>query len=510
MKKINYKELMKEPMLILLFCLLILSIIFIKPIPVMGEDGLYTIQTNLKKGLDLEGGVTALIQPTDRGTDLLEKCRDVLSSRINAYGLKEMTVRIVDIEGKGYIQLEIADATEEDLQDIISKQGKFEAKIKKPVKLINNTGELKLDGKSYNVTFINMTKIIADGQEMNVFKNNLTENKTNLKEEDELIWPLYSSNIITIDKVNLEVCNISNNEIIFYAIAYRGEDVISTSKDAMGSKISGSKNQWSYSFSITTKKQAAEIFAKITKDIGNSITQTGNNYLDSKIDLFLDDEPVSSLYIATSLRGRKESTTTEISGPGTSKEDALARMKTMQAILDSGALPTPIKIVSLSNISPTLGKQFLHKSVFAILLAIFTVSIIIYIRYKNKAIILPILFTGISELILIFGFAAMIKWTIDLAAIAGIMAVIGSGIDDQIVLTDESAKKEKLNLKIKLKNAFFIIMTAAATTIAAMIPLLSIAGGLIRGFALTTIAGVIIGITITRPVYSKILEYVRE
>ncbi|MCK5176429.1 MAG: hypothetical protein KAQ92_01765 [Candidatus Aenigmarchaeota archaeon] len=509
MKKINYMELLKEPMMILLFSLLLLSIFFIRPMPVLGEDGLYTMQTNLKKGLDLEGGVRALIQPEQEGTDILQKSRDVLSSRINAYGLKEMTARIITIEGQGYIQLEIAGATVKDLESIISKQGKFEAKIKKYVLLENNTGTLMLDGKAYDVSFIDMTKVVVDGIEMIVVKNNLTENETLVEGEDDLSWPSYLSNIISVDGVDLEVGNISNDEITLYAVAYRGEDVISTSKEAMGSQITGSKDNWQYSFSVTTKKQAAETFAKITKDLENTITETGENYLNSKIDLFLDDEPVSSLYIATSLKGR-EATTTTISGPGDSKEEALSKMKTMQAILDSGALPSPIEIVSSSNISPTLGKQFLDKSVFAIILAILAVSIIIYLRYSSKALIIPMIFTSISELILIFGFAAMIKWTIDLAAIAGIMAVIGSGIDSQIVLTDESKKKEKLSLKLKLKNGFFIIMTAAATTIAAMIPLLSIAGGAIRGFAITTIAGVIIGITITRPVYSKILEYIRE
>ncbi|MCK5476827.1 MAG: hypothetical protein KAI55_02820, partial [Candidatus Aenigmarchaeota archaeon] len=413
MKKIKYMELLKEPMMILLFSLLILSLIFIRPIPVLGEDGLYTVQTNLKKGLDLEGGVRALIQPEQEGADILQKSRDVLSSRINAYGLKEMTARIITIEGQGYIQLEIAGATVEELNTIISKQGKFEAKIKKHVLIENNTGNLMIDGKAYEVSFIDMTKIIVDGLEMIVIKNNLTENQTIVEGEDELSWPPYSSNTILVDDVSLQVNNISNNEIIFYAVAYRGEDVISTSKDAMGSQISGSNDNWQYSFSITTKKQAAETFAKITKDLQSTITETGENYLNSKIDLFLDDEPVSSLYISTSLRGRKDATTTTISGPGASKEEALSKMKTMQAILDSGALPSPIEIVSSSNISPTLGKQFLDKSVIAILLAILAVSIIIYLRYSTKALIIPMIFTSISELILIFGFAAMIKWTID-------------------------------------------------------------------------------------------------
>ena len=509
MNKINYKQLLKEPIVILLFCFLLLSLIFIKPIPVMGDDGLYTISTNLKQGLDLKGGVRALIQPEEQGLEIAQKCRDVLNARINAYGLKEMTARTINIEGRDYVQIEIADATEDDLQNIIQKQGKFEAKIKRPVNLINNSGILKLDGISYNVSFINKEKIILDGKEIIIEKINLTNQNHSKYDDNDLTYPEFRSNIVIIDEVPIEVCNISEDKIIFYATAYYGEDILSSSKDARGSQIRGSGDNWRYSFSITTKIQAAEVFAKITKDIPNTIMETGQNYLTSKIDLFLDDEPTSSLYISTALRG-KINTNTIIEGPGKSKQDALDKMKTMQAILDSGALPTPIKIVSSSTISPTLGKQFLHKSVIAILVAILSVSMIIFLRYKNKALILPIIFTSMSELILIFGFAAMIRWTIDLAAIAGIMAVIGSGIDSQIVLTDESSKKQNLSLKLKLKNAFFIIMTAAATTIAAMVPLLSIAGGIIRGFAITTIAGVIIGVLITRPFYSKILEYVRE
>jgi len=39
-----------------------------------------------------------------------------------------------------------------------------------------------------------------------------------------------------------------------------------------------------------------------------------------------------------------------------------------------------------------------------------------------------------------------------------------------------------------------------------MLPLWWMGAGLIRGFALTTIAGVTIGVLITRPAYAKIIE----
>ncbi|MBW2470573.1 MAG: hypothetical protein JRE18_00705, partial [Deltaproteobacteria bacterium] len=42
-------------------------------------------------------------------------------------------------------------------------------------------------------------------------------------------------------------------------------------------------------------------------------------------------------------------------------------------------------------------------------------------------------------------------------SIAGILATIGTGIDQQIIVIDEAQQKEALNIKQKLKRAFAII-----------------------------------------------------
>jgi preprotein translocase subunit SecD len=126
--------------------------------------------------------------------------------------------------------------------------------------------------------------------------------------------------------------------------------------------------------------------------------------------------------------------------------------------------------------------------------------------------------TTIAELILILGTAAVIHWNIDLAAIAGILAAIGTGVDDQIIITDEVLKgfrdKKKIaGVRKQIKSAFFIIFAAAGTLIAAMLPLAYIGFsrgatgiGVLSGFAFTTVLGVLIGIFITRPVYAKFIE----
>ncbi|MGZ7050159.1 MAG: preprotein translocase subunit SecD, partial [Methanobacterium sp.] len=142
---------------------------------------------------------------------------------------------------------------------------------------------------------------------------------------------------------------------------------------------------------------------------------------------------------------------------------------------------------------------------------------------RNPMLVLPIIATSIAELILILGAASVIKWNIDLPAIAGILAAIGTGVDDQIIITDEvlkgteqqkgKRKRRRAGLQTKIKGAFFIIFASAATLIAAMLPLAYVGLsrgatgiGILSGFAFTTILGVLIGIFITRPVYAKFVE----
>jgi len=132
-----------------------------------------------------------------------------------------------------------------------------------------------------------------------------------------------------------------------------------------------------------------------------------------------------------------------------------------------------------------------------------------FIVYKKFQVVLPIIGTLISEVILVLGIGtALFHQTFDMAAIAGIIIVIGTGVDHLIILTDEALKrtKESLSWVQKAKRAFAIIMVAGLTTTGAMVPLLFAGAGLLKGFALTTIVGVTIGILIARPAYAAMIQ----
>jgi preprotein translocase subunit SecD len=135
----------------------------------------------------------------------------------------------------------------------------------------------------------------------------------------------------------------------------------------------------------------------------------------------------------------------------------------------------------------------------------------VFARYREWRISIPMVVTMVSEVVILLGVAALIGWRLDLAAIAGIIIAVGTGVDDQIVIADETLRKERkektLGWAERLKRAFFIIMAAYFTTVVAMLPLWFAGAGLLKGFALTTILGVSIGVFITRPAYAKMLDH---
>jgi preprotein translocase subunit SecD len=274
-----------------------------------------------------------------------------------------------------------------------------------------------------------------------------------------------------------------------------------------------SGNQWTctFQFAITLTGEAAKRHADITGKLDINLSASGD-YLSKTIDFYLDNQQVDSLQIGSDLKGR-ETTQIAISGPGfganeqAAYESAITQMNKLQTILITGSLPLKLEVERMDSISPVLGQKFIKNSFLVGFVAILAVVVVIFIRYRKIKIVLPMLITTISEVVIILGVAAFIRWNLDLAAIAGIIAAVGTGIDDQIVILDEVVKGQQyLNWKEKLKRAFFIIFTAYITTVVAMIPLWNAGAGLIRGFAVTTIIGVTIGVLVTRPAFGAMAE----
>lgn len=411
----------------------------------IGLDVYNAPKTNLKKGLDLQGGTRVLLQPEEKVSEKdIERIIFNLEQRLNVYGLSDVVIRKSnDITGNQYILIEIAGANEEEVQELLAKQGKFEAKI------------------------ANKTVFIGG-------------------KKDDL------------------------------GISYVCHSADCSGIDPQFGCQQAAQDQWvcRFMFSISIKPSAAEKFARITEDLNVKTDESGEDYLDEKIMLYLDDTKVDELSIAADLKGRA---TTDISisgsGAGTTEQEAaynaLENMKRLQTILDTGSLSVKLDVVKTDTISPILGEEFLDNAIMVGLAALLAVAVVVFIRYRQLKIAIPILGTMLSEIIIILGFAALVGWNLDLAAIAGIIIAVGTGVDHLIVIADETLRGEgnySYNWKAKIKRAFFIIMAAYFTTFAGMLPLWFAGAGMLKGFAFTTIVGISIGVLIARPAYAVVVE----
>lgn len=396
-------------------------------------------KTNLKTGLDISGGSRALVKAEGKKLNANEvnDLVTITKNRLNVYGLSDIkAVAVSDLSGDHYMLIEVAGATPKDLQELISKQGKFEAKI--------GNESVFVGGKDIT----------------SVCRNDAT-------------------------CAAIESCNQAEGG---YYCTFR--------------------------FVIYLSEDSAKRHSDITSKLETNVTAQGK-YLSKSLDLYLDDKLTDSLLISEGLKGR---VTTQIqiegSGKGATREDAFkdatASMNKLQTVLITGSLPYQLEIVKLDTVSPILGKEFTRSILLAGLAALLAVIIIIFIRYRNFKSSMALLLTSSSEILIILGVASFINWNLDLPSIAGILATIGTGIDQQIIILDESRQSKFLSIKQRIKRAFTIIVGAYFTALVSLLPLIWAGAGLFKGFAITTLIGITVGILITRPAFSDIIKNFEE
>ncbi|MFC6953994.1 preprotein translocase subunit SecD [Halorubellus litoreus] len=183
----------------------------------------------------------------------------------------------------------------------------------------------------------------------------------------------------------------------------------------------------------------------------------------------------------------------------------------IQTNIEAGALPAPLDLDQRQTftLEGALADQFKLNALITAIVAVLAVSFTVYIRYSNATVAAPMVVTALSEVALLLGFASIVGLPLDLSHIAGFIAVIGTGVDDLIIIADEVMAEEVSSQRVfqsRFRKAFWVIGAAAATTIVAMSPLAVLSLGDLRGFAIITILGVLIGVLVTRPAYGDILR----
>ena len=488
-------------------------------------------------GLDLQGGTqlvylteTKDIPTADRAT-AIEGARDVIERRVNVFGVAEPVIQTAKVGEEWKIIVELPGI--KDVGEAIKMIGEtpiLEFREQAPPKQITD------EDRKIIIEYNKKAKIKADevlkkalqvGADFVALANEYSEDPGSKEKNGDLGWFGKGAMVKEFEDAAFKLKKGETTKTLVktqfgYHIIKKldertnekGETEILAShiliRTASEEDLKAGQEQWAYTgltgkhlkasslefdpntndpiISLEFNEQGTKLFAEITKkNIGKPVA------------IFLDGSPISTPVVKEEIPSGKAVITGKFK---------LDEAKQLVARLRAGALPVPIKLVSQQNIGPSLGKEFLEKSLIAGIIGFLAVAIfmIIFYGFYGLIAVLALFFYALFDIALF----KIIPVTLTLAGIAGFIISIGMAVDAN-VLVFERIKDEKRKGKIGLtiieegfRHAWSAIRDSNVTTLISCFILYQFGTGLIRGFGLTLGLGVLMSmftaLTVTRTI----------
>lgn len=173
----------------------------------------------------------------------------------------------------------------------------------------------------------------------------------------------------------------------------------------------------------------------------------------------------------------------------------LEEAKDLAIVLRAGSLPAPIKVVEKREVGPTLGKDSIKKGIVAVLVGVLAVVTFMLGYYKFSGIIANLVL--LINMVIILALLSLLKATLTLPGIAGIVLTIGMAVDANIIIYERIKEELKLGKTVRAaldtgyKRAWRTILDANLTTLITALVLYQFGTGPIKGFAVTLSMGII-------------------
>jgi len=276
--------------------------------------------------------------------------------------------------------------------------------------------------------------------------------------------------------------------------ALSGTDI----KDPKQSFDQQAGNQPIVNFNFTKKGRKA--FHDVTRQIaqrGQDNSLPGDNPIAASqhFAIVLDNELISAPYInyRELPDGIDGSNGAQISGSFT-----IDSAQDLAKILEIGALPIRLELISRSQVSATLGSQALHQGLIAGAAGFIVVALFLLVFYRVLGLI-AVLAMGIYALYF-YALVKLVPIVLTLPGIAGLILTLGVAADANIVIFERVKEEVRAGRSVGqaitagYKKGLTAIMDANVVTflVAFILFMLSTAG--VRGFALTLGVGVLLSL----------------
>lgn len=174
---------------------------------------------------------------------------------------------------------------------------------------------------------------------------------------------------------------------------------------------------------------------------------------------------------------------------------SIEEVQDMVIKLKAGALPLPVRLIETRIVGPSLGRDSIDRSTVAAIIGFLIVIAFMVLYYR-----LPGALADVALLIyvpLVLAAMALLRATLTLPGIAGLILSIGMAVDANIIIFERLKEELRLGKTVKasfeaaFQRALNAILDGNTTTVIAAATLFFVGTGTIKGFAVTLIIGVI-------------------
>ncbi|CAA9457929.1 MAG: Protein translocase subunit SecD [uncultured Rubrobacteraceae bacterium] len=410
-------------------------------------------------GLDLQGGVSAQLEGSQTGggtvsREEMEQASDLIRQRIDRLGVAEPDVRV---QGQDQIVVQIPGV--ENPREIID--------------IIGRTAQLGF----YQVLAFDQSPNTPEGQVQSV-ENEMEEDLR----DDEAFEP-GETKILFEESPAIQG---SGTDVSAYVV--RNEpDLTGQELQQNGANVEfDAQNKRVVSLQLTA--EGGNQMADLTQEMLNESAVSGEPAL---LAIALDQDIQSAPQVQDVLSDQ-----ISISNDGLPEGLPEDEARQLETVLNTGALPVNMEIVSRTTVGPTLGLSSLRSGLIAALVGFALVLALLVTIYRALGVVaaLALLIYGF----LMWGIVVAVPVTMTLPGIAGIVLSIGVAADANVVIF-ERIKEEirrgrtpRAAIQAGYDRGFRAILDGNVTTLITAFILFALSSGSVRGFAVLLVIGVIL------------------
>jgi len=257
---------------------------------------------------------------------------------------------------------------------------------------------------------------------------------------------------------------------------------------------SGSQSSGQPIVNMSMNSDGARIFSKLTgANIGKQLA------------VVLDDK----VWTAPFIKVKIPDGSAYIEGMGDMDE-----AKDIAIVLRAGALPAPLTIVEERTVGPSLGKDSIAVGIKVGILAMMVVMVFMVFYYRRSGLLADMAL--ILNTIFTLAILAMLRATLTLPGIAGLVLTIGMAVDANVLIFErireelERGKTVSAAISTGYARALSAILDSNITTLLTALILMQTGTGPIKGFAITLFWGItssmFTAIFVTRTFYNWRIE----